>query len=161
MMMNSVLISSHGHIKFGKIPKPDEQSLKKDQVLIKVEAAVLNPSDILFMRGKYNVKLSYPFTPGWEGSGVIVAVGKSLKDANLIGMKVGFMKQQEMPTEYTLGGAMAEYAITKANQVIPIPKEIGFEAAACMFVNPLTAYCMVERVKDLGSKCCIVTAAAS
>jgi len=44
--------------------------------LIKVEAATLNPSDILFMRGLYNVKLDYPYTPGWEGSGVVVQAGE-------------------------------------------------------------------------------------
>jgi NADPH:quinone reductase len=43
---------------------------------VKVESATLNPSDILFMRGKYNVKLNYPYTPGWEGSGVVVAAGE-------------------------------------------------------------------------------------
>ena len=58
---------------------------------------------------------------------------------------------------------MAEYAITSANQIIPIPDDpkITFDHASTFFVNPLTAYCMVERVKDLKSKCCIVTAAAS
>ena len=74
-MMNSVLISKNGYIKFGKIPKLKEADLEKNQVLVKVEASVLNPSDILFMRGLYNLKLDYPFTPGWEGSGTVVAVG--------------------------------------------------------------------------------------
>ena len=92
MTMNSVLISQNGHVKFGRIPKLTEADLGKNQVLVKMEAAVLNPSDILFMRGKYNLKLDYPFTPGWEGSGVVVAVGKSLTKMNLVGKKVGFMK---------------------------------------------------------------------
>ena len=91
--MNSVLISKNGYIKFGKIPKLKEANLEKNQVLVKVEASVLNPSDILFMRGLYNLKLDYPFTPGWEGSGTVVAVGQNLKDSKLVGRKVGFMKQ--------------------------------------------------------------------
>ena len=73
--MNSVLITKHGEISFGKVPKPDAASLGKNQVLIKVEAAALNPSDILFMRGLYNMQPVYPYTPGWEGSGTIVGVG--------------------------------------------------------------------------------------
>jgi NADPH:quinone reductase-like Zn-dependent oxidoreductase len=47
--------------------------------LIKVESAALNPSDILFMRGKYNIKLNYPYTPGWEGSGIIADASDKLK----------------------------------------------------------------------------------
>ena len=48
-------------------------------MLIKVESAALNPSDILFMRGQYNIKLDYPYTPGWEGSGIIVDASDKLK----------------------------------------------------------------------------------
>ncbi len=71
-MMNSVVIESHGKVGFARVPvqKPDA-----GQVLIKVEAAGLNPSDILFMRGLYNIKLTYPYTPGWEGSGIVVDGG--------------------------------------------------------------------------------------
>jgi NADPH:quinone reductase-like Zn-dependent oxidoreductase len=32
------------------------------------------------MRGKYNIKLNYPYTPGWEGSGVIIGAGEKLKN---------------------------------------------------------------------------------
>jgi NADPH:quinone reductase-like Zn-dependent oxidoreductase len=41
-------------------------------VLIKVDAATLNPSDMYFMRGMYAVKHAYPFTPGWEGAGTVI-----------------------------------------------------------------------------------------
>lgn len=91
--MNSVMISGPGEISFGRMPKPTAEDLKPGQVLIKVEAAALNPSDILFMRGKYTgIKLDYPYTPGWEGSGTIVAVGSKLTKYNLINKRVAFMK---------------------------------------------------------------------
>ena len=72
-LQTSVLITGNGTYGFGEVPI---QNPGKDQVLVKVESATLNPSDILFMRGKYNVKLNYPYTPGWEGSGVVVAAGE-------------------------------------------------------------------------------------
>ena len=91
-MMNSVQITSHGHIAFGQNPKPDVTKLRPNQILIKVEATALNPSDILFMRGKYKIQLTYPFTPGWEGSGTVVGVGPGLLNQWLMGKRVAFMK---------------------------------------------------------------------
>ena len=56
---------------------------------------MVNPSDIYFMRGMYAVKHPYPFTPGWEGSGTVEAVGSDL-DKGLIGKRVAFNKQFEV-----------------------------------------------------------------
>ena len=123
----------------------------------------MNPSDILFMRGKYTgIKLNGPYTPGWEGSGVVEAVGSKLQELGLVGKRVAFMKQGEM-LSYKIGGAMADYCVTSIGCVIPIPDEPGltFEKAASFFVNPLSAVCMVERVVELGASACIVTAASS
>ena len=58
---------------------------------------------------------------------------------------------------------MAEYAVTSFGGIIPIPDDpsLTFDKASSFFVNPLTAICMVERVEELGSSACIVTAAGS
>jgi len=60
--------------------------------LIKVDSAALNPSDILFMKGLYNIKLKYPFTPGWEGSGTVVEVGPGLLTDYFKHKRVAFNK---------------------------------------------------------------------
>ena len=87
--MNSVLITSNGKFGFGQIPIPKPGP---KQLLIKVDSCVLNPSDILFMKGLYNIKLKLPYTPGWEGSGTIVEVGSALKESDFKGKRVAFMK---------------------------------------------------------------------
>ena len=61
----------------------------------------------------------------------------------------------------SVGGAMADYVVTTNQSIIPISDDFTFEQASSFFVNPLTAICMVERCKELSSKACIVTAAAS
>jgi NADPH:quinone reductase-like Zn-dependent oxidoreductase len=76
------------------------------------------------------------------------------------GRRVAFSKLQELGS-FLVGGAMADYIIVDPNHVIPLSEEYSFEEGATFFVNPLTALCMVERVKALNSKVCIVTAAAS
>ena len=75
-MMNSVQIVSNGKIGFGQMPI---QKPGPNQVLIKVHSAPINPSDILFMKGKYTgIKLKYPYTPGWEGSGTVMEAGPGM-----------------------------------------------------------------------------------
>ena len=112
------------------------------------------------MRGKYNVKMKYPFTPGWEGSGTVVKAGPGMLASWYVGKRVAFNKQMEIG-EFKMGGSMAEYIVTDVRGLIPIGDDISFEQASSLFVNPLTALGMVDRLKELGSKATIVTAAAS
>ena len=61
------------------IEEVDLEGPKKGEVLIKVEAAPLNPSDLYCMKGLYDefdvFKFNYPTVPGWEGAGTVVASG--------------------------------------------------------------------------------------
>lgn len=142
---------------FGQMPI---QEPGPNQVQIKVHSAALNPSDILFMRGKYNIKLDYPFTPGWEGSGTVVKAGPGMLAQWLVGKRVAFNKQFELGA-YKWGGSFAEYIVTDVRSIIPIGDDITMEQAAALFVNPLTALRLVDRTKELRAKAVIVTAAAS
>lgn len=49
--------------------------LKKNEVLVKIEYAPLNPMDLSFMKGSYSSVKKLPVTPGFEGSGTVVASG--------------------------------------------------------------------------------------
>lgn len=62
---------------------------------------------------------------------------------------------------YNDGGSYAEYCVTNAAQVFPISGDLDFDDIASFVVNPMTAVCMIERIKQLKSKCVIITAAAS
>ena len=106
--MNSVVIVDHGKFDFGQIPVP---TCGPNQILVKVDSAALNPSDLMFMRGLYRAPIKYPHTPGIEASGTIVAVHDSLDADKYVGKRVAFMKASEMGT-YNIGGTFAEYAIT-------------------------------------------------
>jgi len=112
------------------------------------------------MKGLYNIKIKYPFTPGWEGSGTVVEVGPGLLSSYFNGKRVAFNKQFELGT-YQIGGAFAEYCITDVRSCIPLNDAISLEQGAALFVNPLTAVGMVDRAKQLRAKSVIITAAAS
>jgi len=155
--MQSVRIVANGKIDFGSQPVPIPGP---NEVLIKVHSAALNPSDILFMKGKYKIKLTYPYTPGWEGSGTVVSVGPGLATSWLLGKRVAFMKKFEL-LHYKRGGSFAEYCVTDFKSCIPLAEDIPIEQAAAFYVNPLTAVGMVDRMIELRAKACIITAAAS
>ena len=70
------------------------------------------------------------------------------------------MKAAELD-EYKMGGAFAEYCTTGTKMCIPVSDGFTFDQAATFIVNPITAVCMVERIKQLKCKSTIITAAAS
>ncbi len=55
------------------VPRPG-----RGQVLVKIEAAPCNPSDLLHLQGLYSVKKTLPSVPGWEGAGTLRPVSPSL-----------------------------------------------------------------------------------
>lgn len=89
--MKSIIYTSPGEFSYSEnsmsIPKPG-----KGEVLIKVECAVINPSDLYFLSGQYAGKYTYPLTPGGEGSGVVVESGGGFYAWTLIGRRVGFAR---------------------------------------------------------------------
>lgn len=148
-----------------------------DEVIVRVEATPINPSDLGLMVGPADVAslraggtaerpvLSFDVSPGAlasvearigqslpvgiEGAGTVVAAGADAKA--LEGRRVG-----------TFGGGMyADYRRLKAKDVLPLPEGASAADGASMFVNPLTALGFVETALAEGHKAIIHTAAAS
>ena len=67
------------------MPKPGS-----GQVLIRVTASPVNPSDLHFLEGQYAFRKSLPTVPGLEGCGRVVAVGDGLLARRLAGKRVAF-----------------------------------------------------------------------
>ena len=64
------------------------------------------------MRGMWGIPLKHPFTPGWEGSGEVVEAGPGEHGQKLVGQKVAFMIATNTGYPWTIGGSMAEYALS-------------------------------------------------
>ncbi len=126
----------------------------QDEVLLEITAAPCNPSDIAFMQGGYNVRKPLPAIPGFEGTGMVIEAGKSIDAQVLRGKRVSFFSQSED------GGTWSHHITVKADDCIEIRDEIPDEQAACLSVNPFTAYAMIEQAKQDGSKAIIQNAAA-
>src|SRR5579859_2740495 len=127
------------------------------EVLVRIAAAPVNPSDVAFARGLYGFKKPLPAIPGFEGSGTVVEACS--------GMMAGFLKGKRVACHASdpkiAGGTWAEYLVTPASAAVPLRKEIDMEQGATMLVNPMTAWALVEAARQGSHPAIVQTAAAS
>jgi NADPH:quinone reductase-like Zn-dependent oxidoreductase len=148
-----------------------------DEVLVRMEAAPINPSDLGLLIGPADIatlatsgpadrpvttadippqrmkamaaRLDQSMPVGNEGAGTVVQAGANA--AHLLGKKVSMA-----------GGAMyAQYRKIASSGAMPLPEGASAADGASMFVNPLTALGFVETMKAEGHKAIVHTAAAS
>ena len=74
-----------------------EAALGQEDVLISMEAAPLNPSDFLFVRGIYGVRPAFPSSVGAEGVGRVAKIGSKV-DVALRGKRVLIIPTYEQGT---------------------------------------------------------------
>lgn len=155
-------------------PLPGER-----EVLVQVEAAPVNPSDLGLMLAMADVsqavaggsrdepivtapiaepvlrslaaRVGEAMTVGNEGAGVVVAAGASPEAEALLGRRVGFVG----------GATYGEYCLATPRMCLPLPEGATAVDGASSFVNPLTALGMVETMRREGHGGLVHTAAAS
>jgi NADPH:quinone reductase-like Zn-dependent oxidoreductase len=134
------------------VPRPG-----RGEVLVRVAASPVNPSDLMFIAGRYGIRKPLPATPGLEGSGTVVEAGS--------GFMAGFMKGRRVACAATdaksSAGMWAEYVVTSAQFCVPLAKQVDMEQGATMLVNPFTAWALMETARKGGHRAAVQTAAAS
>src|SRR6195256_4769360 len=172
------LIRKSGELELSlaRVPIPEPGP---DEVLVRVEASPINPSDLGLLVGAADMstakasgtreapvvtakvpeaamqamagRLDESMPVGNEGAGVVVKTGSSDAAKALMGKTVAM-----------IGGAMyAQYRCRKARDVLELPAGITPAEGASCFVNPLTALGMTETMRREGHKALVHTAAAS
>ena len=133
------------------VPRPG-----KGEVLVRVAASPVNPSDLMFLRGMY-VRKKLPVVPGFECSGEVMARGGGggLLARYLVGKRVSCGAPMDGD------GTWAEYMVTSANLCIPLLKTTDTEQAASLIVNPFTAWALLDGAVRGGARAVAQTAAAS
>lgn len=152
------------------LPEP-----RADEVVIAMEAAPMNPSDLGLLLGPANLaearfedgrivapvsaaalaslgkRVGTAMPVGNEGAGTVVAAGADAAAQALVGKRVAALP----------GGAFARYCLAPASACIVLPDDVSAEEGAAAFVNPLTALGFVETMRRDGGKAIVHTAAAS
>ena len=137
-----------------KVEDVEFPKVTDDDVLIKVEAASVNPVDVNMSKGTYPGAPKPPYSVGLEGSGTVVEVGKNHAHRLKAGDRVVFL----------CGGAhgsWAEYTLTSGTKVFPMHPDNTFDEAASHFINPVTLTFMLKLFQQEGHKAVVHSAANS
>ena len=172
------LVKSSGQLELSlvEVPIPEPGA---DEVLVEMQAAPINPSDLGLLIGPADVArasvvgagetavVTLPIAEpamralaaragasmpvGNEGAGKVVAAGTSPEAQALLGKLVALNG----------GATYAQHRIAKAADVMPLPEGASAVDGASCFVNPLTALGMIESMRREGHTALVHTAAAS
>lgn len=126
------------------------------EVLVKVRASGINPSDVKQRSGWGGLKMRYPrVIPHNDGAGVIEAVGEGIS-TDRIGDRVWIY-------EATLNsgvGTAAEYVAVKSENTVLLPDNTEFTEGACLGVPAMTAHHCVFKDGSVAGKIVLVTGGA-
>ncbi len=172
------LVKKSGELELSLVSEPIPTPAA-NEVLVRIEAAPINPSDIGLLFGAADMstatvaetangpvvtaripdkamksmtaRLDMSMPAGNEGAGVVVGAGASDAAQQLMGKTIA-----------VLGGAMySQYRCVPVEQCLLLPPGTTPAEGASCFVNPLTALGMVETMRAEGHKALVHTAAAS
>jgi NADPH:quinone reductase len=144
-----------------------------DQILVRVEAAPLNPSDLALLLGPADLanartdgttviapipprglgfvkaRIDQSMPVGNEGAGVVIDAGDAARE--LIGKTVSLVA----------GGMYAQYRVVRARDCMVLPEGVTAAQGASAFINPMTALSMIETMRREQHTALVHTAAAS
>ncbi|MEV6324076.1 medium chain dehydrogenase/reductase family protein [Nocardia sp. NPDC051787] len=106
------------------------------RVLVRVEATGVSFAEQQMRRGKYYDQPPFPFTPGYDLVGEVIAVGAD-SDAALLGQRVAAL---------TKVGGWSSHLILEAADLIPVPTGLTAAEAETFVVNGITAWQMLHRI---------------
>jgi NADPH:quinone reductase-like Zn-dependent oxidoreductase len=118
-----------------------EPALGQEDVLISMEAAPMNPSDFLFVRGIYGIRPAFPSSVGAEGVGRVAKIGSKV-DAALRGRRVLILPTYEQ-------GTWADQVVAPVRNLVPMSDDADPLQLSMIGINPVTAYLLLNRYVSL------------
>ncbi len=151
----------------------------EDEVVLRVEAAPINPSDLMTLFASANPagaevsdssglpkvtlhldpetaaakagRFGQSLTVGLEGAGTVIAAGRNAE--HLLGKRIAALSMS--------AGMFAQYTTVNAMECVPLPDDVSIREGAGTFCNPMTALAIAETVRLEGHSALVQTAAAS
>ncbi len=177
--MKAIVMRMHGGPEVLRLEDLPDPSAGPGQVLLRVKAVALNRLDVWVRQGWPGLKLPFPHVPGADVAGVVEALGPGVSgvaagDAVVVnpGLSCGRCRaclsgQDNLCRSYSIlgehvSGGYAEILVVPAVNVLPKPKNLEFQDAACVPLVFLTAWhALVARAQLQPGETVLVHAAGS
>tara|TARA_B100000131_G_scaffold322127_1_gene375053 strand:+ start:399 stop:1415 length:1017 start_codon:yes stop_codon:yes gene_type:complete len=137
--MRKVVYPKSGGVDTIEIVEENDPIPGPGEVCVRVHYAGINFAELMMRQGLYGSSPDFPFTPGYEASGVIIGLGEgvvSFKEGDRVLAMTGF-------------GGWSEKVVLEEGRVIPLPGSISLEQAASMPVTYGTAFHMLVHLGNL------------
>lgn len=129
--MKAIRVHQFGGPEVLKIENVPDLEPGPGQVLVKVDAAGVNPFETYQRTGTYAIKPPLPYTPGADAAGTVIGVGASVQRVRVA---------DRVYVAGNLTGSYAEQTLCLESQAHPLPKNVSFQQGAAMGVPYGTAY---------------------
>ena len=130
-MMKAIVVHEYGSpevMKLEDVPTPEPGD---GQLLVKIEAAGVNPVDTYLRTGNHAHAPKLPYTPGKDGAGVIEKVGRGV---------TRFKPGERVYTAGAVTGTYAEFALCDEKHLGLLPENVKFEQGAGIWTPYATSY---------------------
>ena len=138
--ISAVVYETHGNpaevLRIETQPWPEPAP---DEVVVQMRAAPINPADLNAIEGKYPVRPELPATPGFEGAGVVIDLGREVTSIAAGALVI-------LPHNV---GTWRDALAVKASELVAVPPEIEPVQAAVLKINPMTAWRLLHDYVDL------------
>ena len=129
--MKAIIVKEFGAPEVMKLEEVSTPKPNENQILVRVEAAGVNPVDTYIRQGIHAQKPKLPYTPGKDSAGIVEETGENVTK---------FKKGDKVYTADSVTGTYAEFTLCEEDQVHKLPENISFEQGAGVFVPFATAY---------------------
>ncbi|GAA2780426.1 zinc-binding dehydrogenase [Saccharopolyspora taberi] len=110
-------------------------------VVVRTEAAGVAFAEVQMLRGRYPAQPKFPFVPGYDLVGEVVAVGGAVTSVR-VGQRVAAMPRT---------GAWADYVEVRDRDVVPVPDDVDAAEAVAVVLNGVTAWQLLHRAAKVHS----------
>jgi NADPH:quinone reductase-like Zn-dependent oxidoreductase len=135
--MNAIVYHSYGGPEVLELVELPDPMVHADSVLVRIQAAAVNPADLKMRAGAAGSVPSYfPVIPGWDIAGVVEQAGLGAPEFSAGDEVIGYIRSD---VEHAHGG-YAELVAADVRTLAAKPNTLSWEQAAALPLAGLTAY---------------------
>ncbi len=146
--MRAAVLDEYGGPEVLQVREVDDPKVGPDYVLVRVAAAGINPVDYKSIAGRLDGAFPavWPFIPGWDVAGEVVAAGPAVRHVDVGQQVFGYARKDLIGT-----GTWAELVAVHVRGIAPAPESLDAVAASCLPLAGLTAWQALVEDLDVGA----------